>query len=866
MPGRKNRSKTSNAERRRALSCNHLYVIIFILTLVVASGCVNNDQRGDSRVVEYSIQQPHWIASEGRRGIPDVILERRIANVVYKYGSVWFGAEGYGLAEYHPDSGKWTLYPVSFGKQSVKIWDIVKTENGLIAGTAGLGLFRYDMNTGKWTHIAIPGSKRCNEVRAMVKVGNIIWIATFHGLCTYDISTGEFRFIHEGRIYEIQDSEEGIWALIDSVKEGRYIARFDKETAERKVLLKNMGKESLLYDIYVEDSIVLATAISGFFEYDKKENGLTKIIAPDTFPYFIPRSITKHNDMYIAGGFYGLTIYDKSTGKWYLADRDSGLHCRTIYGVASDAENIYIGSERGPFIITPDMLDRIMTAADRPGRKITDAGIADTVLSDSNATTSWIHITTSDGLINNNVFTIETSGEEAWIGTNVLGVSMLNTDDFSIKNYNGRGDSPFSPVMVREIAVQGDSVFHGGQSVFGEFDRVKNKWLMLIDDEPAFDSGQIEALWAGKDEVWLSAKKDGIRVLNRKTGEWRRYPPDPVTLSNVITDIVPLRNRLWISSDIGLRMYDPNNDKFKVVKLKIWDISSIAPEGDTLWLGAVQRGAPAGPNNTGLYRYNTLTKHEVAFNRLPAAGDTPVTDVFVDGPSVWMANGKGISRYCRLTGRWNNFGPDEKLDVEKTRTVAVAGDMLLVGTDNGLYIKKTIRFSKSSNRRLYIQAWNDEANGDFHGASVKYNKLMQQDVTYGKNLVEFRLASCLQLSGKPVAAMRHYENLLLDYPLLVLSLEEIYTSLYGFDAYIQKIVELKQKNKNDASIQALCRAYLEFAGSSLKRMAIFRERQGRYERAVQLWRYLVEYTDDPAIRKNAEKRLLALTDKQHVAK
>lgn len=838
--------------------------LIFSAILLSGSGCVDPAQDGESHVVEFKIQQPEWITRSGREGVPGQIKNLPVKNVVCKYGSVWYGVDGYGLAEYRPDSGKWKLYPLSYSREPVRIVDIAKTENSYFAGTAGLGLFRYSRDTSEWERVSIPGESGSNEIVGIEHTGNTLWIATYGGLFKYNVRAGTFdRVIDEmilkieeinGKILGIMEMESGLAYLFECVQ-GKNNTGYEHITKSDDV----HG-----YNFHAGAGTVLLRHRHGFIVIDRVEGTQEVFTVPDSFPSFVATSIIKYRKNYIASSHSGLVIYDCEAATWRLLAKGSGLYSDMLPGIDTDGENIYVASRKGPFIITPEMFEQMLVLSSEISMEDGNSNGTTQVTSDQEATASWKSISFPEGLRNKRIYAIEPDGGAAWIGTEVAGISKVNIDDLSVQNFIYRNDQDniigFCP--IQEIDVRGSSVFIGGHLFFAEFDSAKNKWVRIERDAELLFDRPIEALWTGRDEVWFSVKKHGITVLNRKNGKWKHYRADPITLTDVITDIVPMRNDLWISTVYGLRKYDRDKDRFRVQKTDIWNIESIVPEGNSLWIGAWERVMPADVNSAGLFKYNVFTRHKVAFNRLPAAGKIQVHDVFVDGPNIWMANGEGLSRYNRLSGRWDNYGTDENLDSENATTIAVAGDTLLLGSMNGLFSRKTILFEEDSDRRLYIRAWTEEFNGNYHDAAVKYNRLLKQISGSNKANIEYRLARCLQLCGRPVAAMEHYESLLHEYPILLLSLDELYTSLYGFDTYIMKIEELKEKYPDNTDIQALCLAHLEFADTSLQRMASIRRRQGRLERAERIWRFIASQTEDRALKKKAETNLLKLAEEQ----
>lgn len=149
-------------------------------------------------------------------------------------------------------------------------------------------------------------------------------------------------------------------------------------------------------------------------------------------------------------------------------------------------------------------------------------------------------------------------------------------------------------------------------------------------------SNSITCLTDGNDyNLWIGTG-GGLNVLNKKTGEIRKYLY-PSVPDNVISAIcITHDNTVWVGTDTGLCRYDPEKDTFVICgndfgegKLRYATIKSLIEdsEGD-LWIGTWSQG---------LYRYSPSTGKVEVYPRMNERNSSHV--IYEDSnKDIWVGS------------------------------------------------------------------------------------------------------------------------------------------------------------------------------------------------------------------------------------
>lgn len=196
--------------------------------------------------------------------------------------------------------------------------------------------------------------------------------------------------------------------------------------------------------------------------------------------------------------------------------------------------------------------------------------------------------------------------------------------------------------------------------------------------------------------LWIGTQ-EGLNVLNKKTGEIRKYLT-PAIPNNVISCLLVSRdNTLWVGTDAGLCRYVAEQDSFFVynaeVTAGILNLTAIKSlfedsEGD-LWIGTW---------SAGLYRYSPSTGKFYEYPRLNDRNSAHV--IYEDSDkNIWVGswacglfklrNPKDMKKvsyinYRHKTGDEGSLSDDIVYDISEDRNT----NTIWVGTRSGLSIMK----------------------------------------------------------------------------------------------------------------------------------------------------------------------------------
>lgn len=812
--------------------------------------------------VSYNADRPQWLESRARSPVPASVAARQIDVIRVWDGAVYFGVRGYGIAVHTPATGAWDIFPYdysSFNKELI-INDIVVMQGLVYAGAAG-GLLRLDPGARAWTAFKNPRSAASNDIFRLTGRDGLLWIATSGGLATFDPVSEKFALIHQDPYFNIVSAAGAAWANRGGAQGG--VCRIDTHARALGQAWPPDAGAVLGIEMMAEPGRIAMPRPNGlvFFYTDKPHYEF--VYKPEEFPEFFATSIARYQGTYLLGTRSGLVQYDPRKNTWLLITRDAGLASTRVTALAVHDGLIYMGFVNGARIVAPDMFAQMRYLAENPGRAA-DANPDGTVVSeDPGGIQPWRLITTQQGLFSNDISALLSLDGATWVGSHSLGLNRVALDTLDVTSYVppkfSANNIPATPIM--ELAERDGVLWHGGYSFYGGFDIKKGAWRTRPASDTVLENTDVEALWAGPGQVWMGVRKQGVRVL--ENGSWRVYPGDHISLSPFTTDIVHAEDALWLSGDIGLRRYNAKNDGFVYVDIGgVMDIETMDGDGGAvLWLGCRERSAPAGPENTGLYRYNVRTRHMVRFNELGDIPGAQVLKVAVDGPFVWAAHEQGVSRYDRMTGEFTHYGPRDGLEAGAFFTLAVNADWLFVGTDQGLYARSILEFDSTAERDQYRRAWRLARQGDNTRAAALFAELAARAKGLQADYLAWRAAHCRALLGDSDGAWRDFQALLQRHPMALLDLDTLSAARQGLPAYVQGLQALQGTLPRSAHSWRLVQAWLAHTGPALDHFARKAEKQGDVQAAELAWSLVLQQNFDPQLRESAAAQIQRLGKK-----
>ncbi|MBN2356235.1 hypothetical protein JXO59_08980 [candidate division KSB1 bacterium] len=219
--------------------------------------------------------------------------------------------------------------------------------------------------------------------------------------------------------------------------------------------------------------------------------------------------------------------------------------------------------------------------------------------------------------------------------------------------------------------------------------------------------------------VWFGAMAEAEQLptfLNVPYGYF--YDPQ----NNLITDTHLRRfritcwmrdnwNNLWLGTwGLGAGRADLNTTNMDLLTFGLWNptVHTIAGDIDGLWLGGIQQQeAPAG-----ITYWSGLDAEPIYYEPLLISGfhDDRITQIAVDGQTVWYATQNGLTRYNAEKNSWHTFNQSDHLVDNRIEDIIIDGHTVWVATRAGLSAVEKKASAKKDTLRFQIVDYKTLAN------------------------------------------------------------------------------------------------------------------------------------------------------------
>ena len=393
----------------------------------------------------------------------------------------------------------------------------------------------------------------------------------------------------------------------------------------------------------------------------------------------------------------GVSKYQPKINKWTTYTRDDGLPSNHVMAIGVDGNYIWFGTDKG--------LSRYNKAIDVWALRTTDDGglisnqISAIAVEDEyvwfatdkgvsrydKKIDSWTQLTKSGGLADDNVTTIAIDEDFIWFGTQNAGVSLYsNTEQTFVKTYT-RTDL-LETDKINYILADGLYVWIGtANEGVQRYIKPVDTWVHYkIED--GLPSSSITAMAVDGKYVWFGTYEDGLARFDKISGLWSVVKKAEGLVSDNIKSIAAQEAALWIGTAMGLSRFDLQSGAWKTYTkaqgLTTNYINCVAATDDAIWVGT----------SKGVGRYQIPTRPDKSesdrdnrwkFWRRPHGLPSDfILDVVVADQTVWVGTRNGLCRYNSESDRWHTF---EELEGMWINDIAIDGNALLLGTDQGLF-------------------------------------------------------------------------------------------------------------------------------------------------------------------------------------
>ena len=506
-------------------------------------------------------------------------------------GFMWFGTKD-GLNRYDGYSFKIFQHtqddPKSIGSNFIRC--LYEFNNYLWVGT-DTGLFRYDELTESFLLVEATRNLPILDVKGNIN-GSLWFIAagSLFKLNSYDKEMKPEKYDRFSVSYICQNKKGDVFAAsADDLY--KYVP---ENNSFQKIPLNFGGIGAIITTIACQgnNTVLIGTKDHGAFTYAVAAKTLKAILPGKENPLFVRNFLMKgNNELWIASES-GIYIYNLKDGTYKNFKKNYGdpysLTDNAVYSLVLDKEEgVWIGTYFGGVNYYPKPYTPINRYFPKVGensisgnavREIKkdsygnmwigteDAGLNKLNLS-SGKFSNYTSVANQGSLSHYNIHGLLARGNELWIGTFEHGLDIMDIKTGKVIRHYGKGKGGLRSDFIfyiyetraHDVYVLTSSGIH---KYLPESDTFK-----VVDGFPEvyhytyFIEDHNGTLWAGS--YW-----DGLYYFNPKTREkgfFRYKSNDAGSIScNVINGIFEdSKNRLWITTENGLNLYNASTKKFK---------------------------------------------------------------------------------------------------------------------------------------------------------------------------------------------------------------------------------------------------------------------------------------------------------------
>lgn len=302
------------------------------------------------------------------------------------------------------------------------------------------------------------------------------------------------------------------------------------------------------------------------------------------------------------------------------------------------------------------------------------------------------------GLNSNPIYDVfcDTEGN-MWLGTYFGGINFWSNKESFFRTWNpGLGDGELRGNVVSCLTEDSEGNLWIGLEDNGlnKYDRDSGVITHYAEDKgPAHLSynNLHDLLFVSEHELWMATYTGGINVLNTKTNDIRFLTPENTEglTSNAIYSFLAVGDSVYISTSLGIVIYDRTTEKFTPLKsdaLGLFQFESMARSSGKLWFTSA----------AGVYGYIPHSDSLFTFDKVPGMNNINFVKTDSEG-NIWFGDCyKGLCRYNEETGRTKFFNEETGFPVSWIFSLEEGEDgWFWASSDKGL-----VRFSPEE--EIYI--------------------------------------------------------------------------------------------------------------------------------------------------------------------
>ena len=631
----------------------------------------------------------------------DGLSSDHVSWITTQGNDVWFGSKEDGVSRFDKVSGEWTIYKqsdfladndvrhltrdpdgniwtatvagISIYSPQTNSWEIISREDGLptryitsilisdqqsaISSQQNNG----QQNNGQQSAVSSQqenstSSETAGSGQSMVSDSHssesrkptAIWIGSDRGLGTRTYLGGDWTFHtpqnsnRKPSAVSRQQERMGASETSSPRAESRWFPR--AIPGEAFVTSVDMGTASPNHYIWLGTS-------SGPAMYDTTSQEWMQLVLPDPPKNPLISSVLARDERVWFGG---------AEGVWQYSIPDKQMH-----RVADGLPNPYVNA----LLSTGEHEEQTLWAGTRQGLARYDE-----------ARQRWVPLSFNDQLPSPNVTALAFRDGILWIGT----PQGLGSYTIASKSWNSLSNVPYN---VRDILCETDGTLwlatdtglveydsQSGREVLHQSRPVREPFLETMVSNIKFDGDYI---WFNS---WGDSPNGALVRFHRSTATWRRFTRLDILQSTQKRSMTLIRwtyvdtDAVWFTTDYGVLRYDKMTDTWQHFTtedgLSTNDVNKIAVSEQSVWV-IPMIGLELNHYSKAAGTWEVVEEEDNReIERIKALG--------VDGPNVWFASGRGLTRYNEITREWKDFGPRDGLAGRGGEWITVDDDFVWV--------------------------------------------------------------------------------------------------------------------------------------------------------------------------------------------
>jgi len=544
-----------------------------------------------------------------------------------KYGFLWFGTQG-GLSTY--DGKTMTTYKKEPFESNDLVHNLIQTmyydavKHELWIGTYH-GVSHFIIDEKRFVDYTTENSNLSNGIVIAIEKDQDgdLWFGTMEGL--NKLNTTDKKIVNypiDGNVVRdlYVDEKNKLWI---GTYEGLY---YFEDDIIKKEAIDLPSKYVMVIQPFKENQFMLGLWDGGLVTYDIKNKEITeKHTFPDNRIYTI--TVTDKGCSFVGswgGGLYCL----KKDGLIIPIDEENGyskLPSDVIYSLYEDTSGIlWIGTNGGGIAkLNPRNRSYVAFSSGFEGSKKLTAGKINAILEDSYGDL-WVAIY-NDGL-------------NRYIKSEDQMIDYHYTDEGETKLTNESIVDLFE-TSRRELLIahgEGVSIYNREKDIFEVMDILPENTITY-------------AITEDEDEnLWIGTYYNGLYYYNRGTEKitnYRKDDADHKISDNLVYDIlVDKKNRVWVATNDGLNLLEPNADHFQMFYSDDEDHSTLASQVVRVIFEDSKGRIWIGMTSGGVAYYDEATNEFVNYTEKEGLSSNIVVGIeeCIYG-KIWVSTHSGIS-------------------------------------------------------------------------------------------------------------------------------------------------------------------------------------------------------------------------------